>query len=485
MGSIATLRLLANIITESLDSVELVYQKAGLNFPSLDEPFNPSDPAETLRQEKEVAASVNNIMAAAAQISTTVCDPMRVAVNTSNAFHISSCLNAASELNVVEILREAGPTGAHAKDIAAPSMADPGLIARILRLLATHHIFREVSPGVFANNRVSSTLDKGKPSSVLSANREDRFTGSNGIAALVEYTAELCGKSGVYLGDSLLNPSDKLPFNLAYSTDEPMFSWMQDPKNRNQVFRFAVAMQGTGATEPPEVIFQGGLRSVFAYYRIYFCRLGFDWSVLPSHGIIVDVGGGIGHSSLTIAKRYPHLRIINEDLGPALEISKRYWKENFPAHVDTQMVEFQVQDFFTPQAVRNAAVFMLRYILHNWPDKLVGTMLGHLRDAALPTTRLVIIEKILPFASGEQLANSKAEQIPGAARPTAAPPLLPNWGAAKADLYFFDLSMHVLLGGAERTLDGFYDILLKSGWKLVEVHHCSGSQLSHLVAITV
>ncbi|KAJ6548617.1 S-adenosyl-L-methionine-dependent methyltransferase [Mycena capillaripes] len=427
MGSITTLRLLANIRNESLDSVELVYQKAGLNFPSLDEPFNPPDPAETLRQDKEVAAAVNNIMAAAAQISTTVCDPIRVAVNSSNAFHISSCLNAASELNVVEILREAGPRGADAKDIAASSKADPGLIARILRLLATHHIFREVSPGVFANNRVSSTLDKGKPSSVLSANREDRFTGFNGIAAPVECTAELCGKCGVYLGDSLLSPSDKLPFNLAYSTDEPMFSWMQDPKNRNQVSRFAVAMQGTGATEPPEVIFQG-----------------FDWSVLPSHGIIVDVGGGIGHSSLTIAKRYPHLRIINEDLGPALEIS-------------------------------NAAVFMLRYTPHDWPDKLVGTMLGHLRDAALPTTRLVIIEMIQPFASGEELADSKAKQIPGAARPTAAPPFLPNWGAATADVYFLDLNLHVLLGGVERTLDGLYGILLKSGWKLVEVHHCSGS----------
>jgi hypothetical protein len=39
--------------------------------------------------------------------------------------------------------------------------------ARILRLLATHNIFREVTPNVFANNRISSALDKGKPSSVL------------------------------------------------------------------------------------------------------------------------------------------------------------------------------------------------------------------------------------------------------------------------------------------------------------------------------
>ena len=32
----------------------------------------------------------------------------------------------------------------------------------ILRLLATHHITREVCPDVFANNRLSSFMDSGK-----------------------------------------------------------------------------------------------------------------------------------------------------------------------------------------------------------------------------------------------------------------------------------------------------------------------------------
>ena len=36
------------------------------------------------------------------------------------------------------------------------------LPARILRLLATNHIFIEVSPDVFANNRLFSVLDTGK-----------------------------------------------------------------------------------------------------------------------------------------------------------------------------------------------------------------------------------------------------------------------------------------------------------------------------------
>jgi hypothetical protein len=37
------------------------------------------------------------------------------------------------------------------------------VIARIMRLLATHYIYREVRPDTFVNNRLSAALDTGKP----------------------------------------------------------------------------------------------------------------------------------------------------------------------------------------------------------------------------------------------------------------------------------------------------------------------------------
>jgi hypothetical protein len=40
---------------------------------------------------------------------------------------------------------------------------------RVLRYLATNHIFREVSPDVFANNRISSVLDTGKSVATIQA----------------------------------------------------------------------------------------------------------------------------------------------------------------------------------------------------------------------------------------------------------------------------------------------------------------------------
>lgn len=54
-----------------------------------------------------------------------------------------------------------------------------------MRLLATHHVFEEVSPNVFANNTISLAMDTGKSLAQLEAAPEEKYDGSNGIAALV------------------------------------------------------------------------------------------------------------------------------------------------------------------------------------------------------------------------------------------------------------------------------------------------------------
>jgi hypothetical protein len=81
------------------------------------------------------------------------------------------------------------------------------LSARILRLLATNYIFTEVSPDVFANNRLSSVLDTGKSVEelltrlVLSllnlsdelriVSPESKHLGTLGITSIIEHEYEL------------------------------------------------------------------------------------------------------------------------------------------------------------------------------------------------------------------------------------------------------------------------------------------------------
>jgi hypothetical protein len=98
--------------------------------------------------------------------------------------------------------------------------------ARILRLLATNYIFTEVSPDVFANNRLSSVLDTGKSVEELLArlvlsllihinelsivSPESKYIGTSGITSLIEHTYErLAGLSTDLDPDALYTASTR------------------------------------------------------------------------------------------------------------------------------------------------------------------------------------------------------------------------------------------------------------------------------------
>jgi hypothetical protein len=97
---------------------------------------------------------------------------------------------------------------------------------------------------------------------------------------------------------------------------------------------------------------------------------------------------------------------------------------------------FLAHDFFLPQPVKDADVFLLRQITHEWSDEKTIQILQRLCDAAKPTTHLVLIEHIVPSVV-EEPTSIKA--IPGALRPTAPAPLLPNFGVASSAIYFRDM----------------------------------------------
>jgi len=54
--------------------------------------------------------------------------------------------------------------------------------------------------------------------------------------------------------------------------------------------------------------------------------------------------------------------------------------------------ESLVHDFMTPQPIKNAAVYFLRFIIHNWPDPEAKKILRNLRDAAGISSKLIIFD---------------------------------------------------------------------------------------------
>lgn len=120
MESPSSLRQRSNIIAQAVTDIETEYAKASASLPSLDEPFNPTNPAEAVGMQPAMFVTSSMIIGAAAQITATVSNPPLVVINNLLAvgvnkqgsafiqdnkfirprYHLSSCLRAAAALNV-------------------------------------------------------------------------------------------------------------------------------------------------------------------------------------------------------------------------------------------------------------------------------------------------------------------------------------------------------------------------------------------------
>ncbi|KAJ3819191.1 hypothetical protein F5880DRAFT_1137749 [Lentinula raphanica] len=525
-----------------------------LDFPSLDLPFDAGSPSETLLSHPVVISAVNRLVAAAGQMSATVQIPFLTLCDAGMGFHLPSCLRLLEASHTVEILREAGPNGLHVKLIAEKNGVDKNKLAHILRLLATHHILREVSPNVFANNRLSSILDTGKPFEELMQNPDTKYSDTNGVSAFFGMCTDELYKSAGFLTEAyFLSPQrhqngrepTRAPFNHAFGCEGVgFFGWLEgegikgnnpsgvglddgsnagmvrtasngvknhnrgsssigkasdmyssgpkkthDPlanPNRFRLERFGKAMTGTASWEAPGAVLNG-----------------FDWQSLPKGSIVVDVGGGIGSTSMLLAHAYsergdslsdediPGLKFVIQDREVVVDMGEKAWKAKFPDLVDSGIARFQVHDFFMPQPIKNAAVFLLRVVLHDWPDAFAQRILLRLREAARPDTKLLIADFVLPlacadnFGSGEDEDEIGLRDIQGAETMLAPAPLLPNLGKASANGYWMDMTMQCMFNGQERTLREIVSLAHSAGWKVTKVTKAPGSLFGHIVAVPV
>ncbi|KAF8581832.1 S-adenosyl-L-methionine-dependent methyltransferase [Ramaria rubella] len=483
MSTFHILRQLHSIIGDALSRLEDKFQAESLDWPSLDEPYTP-DPATSAAVAPDSVEAIDQIVAAAEQLITTVRSPAVTLTDASMSFYLPASLRYIVETHAVEILREAGPQGLHVRDIASQSDQDELKLGHVLRLLATHHIFREVKPDVFTNNRVSSFIDTGKSSAAIYADPSAKYDGTNGVAAFIGTAGDEFFKSAAYMTENSMDPKTKhswdpseASFQRALNTNKLFFPWLEET---GRVKRFGIAMVGAFQSEAPDAILQA-----------------FSWESLPDDSLIVDVGGGIGSCTLKIAKTHPHLRVIVQDRPVVVRVAEgvgsyllsipdsdyslinQLWKGELPHAVTSGRVQFQAQDFFNPQPCKNVSVFLIRAVCHDWPDAFVVKILKHLRDAAQPHTKLVFGDHIIPYACPD---DSEASELPGATKALAPPPLLANLGRASSIVYWVDLNMQAVFHGQERTLGHIVDVLDQAGWKATKVHRVRQSRFGHITA---
>ncbi|KAJ7845650.1 O-methyltransferase [Mycena olivaceomarginata] len=459
------LRVLGELIIESIKTIESRFNHEDIDFPALANPFNGERKAESILLEPEISTARSYIVAAASQLIAMVRSPVQTMVENGLVFHLPSCIRAAVESNMVEIIREAGSQGIHANDIAKKNNTDPTKAARILRLLANHHIFTEISPDVFCLNRLSSVLDSGKTVVELQKNPHRHFN-TSGISALISmhHWCYKGFKGSAHLTEAFTHRdtahstrATDSPWNIAAQTNAP--------ENSHLKTRFSFAMACSTKLEPPQAILAG-----------------FEWGELPKASLIVDLGGGVGSTTLIIANAVPQAKFVVQDRSSVIEDAKTYWAQTAPQLLRSGRVTLEVHDFFEPQPRRETAVFLLRWVMHDWADPSAVRILKHLRDAATPQTRLITVDIILPYTCHD---TSSTRQIAGAAFPSAPAPLLPNMGAASNMKYWLDLQMFVLGNCQERTLDHFVQLAFRGGWRVCQVHHIPGSALGQCVSVPI
>lgn len=135
----------------------------------------------------------------------------------------------------------------------------------------------------------------------------------------------------------------------------------------------------------------------------------YDWRTLDRAGArVVDVGGGKGSVSQFLARHTSQVRFLVQDLPHVVPAAR----EDLPAELQGR-VEFEVHSFLEPQASEDPApdAFLLRWVLHDWPDAYSVRILRALVPAMRPGARVLIYEYVLADEPVTDLAGRFGAQM--------------------------------------------------------------------------
>lgn len=238
---------------------------------------------------------------------------------------------------------------------------------------------------------------------------------TNSLAKLPQYLQET----------NYENPNDswKGPFQFSQPTDLQYFEWLQQDPKQQEAFNTHMALQRMERGP-----------NWFDFYPIQERLLATDND--PSKPFLVDVSGGVGHDLAAFAEKYP-------DLAPRLVLEDQ---EHVLADVDSQQFKLHpsiqriATDLFKPQPIKDAKVYYLRTVLHDWPDKQAKEILQNILGAMNETSVLLLNENALP---DENVSGFQAR---------------------------LDLFMMSLMSGTDRTYKQFHKLLEESGFEVLATY---------------
>jgi hypothetical protein len=105
MTSPSSLRTLLNILSTQVDTIEANYAKAGVPYPSLDQPFTPGP----MDRDPQTAMATQVAVAAATQLLATLRSPLDSLFELAVGTITTAVVGVAEDANIADLIFEAGP----------------------------------------------------------------------------------------------------------------------------------------------------------------------------------------------------------------------------------------------------------------------------------------------------------------------------------------------------------------------------------------
>ena len=148
---------------------------------------------------------------------------------------------------------------------------------------------------------------------------------------------------------------------------------------------------------------------------------------------VVDVGGGHGLLLATILARNPNMRGTLYDVASVIEGAA-----NGPLKPVMERCKLASGDMFS-SVPAGADAYIMKHIIHDWPDDLCIKILKACRSVVNPGGKLLVVDSVIQ--PGNDFSPGK----------------------------FIDLQMLIFPGGCERTEKQFRDLFAAAGWQVSRI----------------
>ena len=306
-----------------------------------------------------------------------------------NGAHVAGAVSCLAQLGIPDLV-EAGPRSA--EDLASQIGAHPRALYRLMRATASVGVLSEGPDGKFSETPMSAVLrSNGKPSLRDLAIMGGREWHGRGWAHL-----EYCVRTG--------DPAPNQLFG------KHMFKYFEENPKEAQIFNGA--MTSLSAIDSPAVA------EAYSFDQIHS---------------LVDVAGGHGLLLATIMARNPHLKGTLYEEAHVIKGAK-----DGPLKPFVDRCSMVSGDMFS-SVPAGADAYIMKHIIHDWPDELCLKILKACRSAVNSGGKLLVVDSVIQ--PGDDFSPAK----------------------------FLDLQMLIFPGGCERTEKQFRELFAAAGWRLTRI----------------